>query len=110
MTSQVHKLLFTKEQGAHGALVFPGRGGVKITAISKTFDHVVKSLGLNDEVVDRRQKVLFHTLRHTHASWLVMEDVDLYTVQKIMGHSTLAMTQRYSHLAPGKLKQATQIF
>ena len=39
-----------------------------------------------------------------------MEGVDLYTVQKIMGHSTLAMTQRYAHLAPGKFKQATQIF
>jgi len=42
----------------------------------------------------------FHTLRHTAASWLVMEGVDLYTVGKIFGHKTPRMTQRYAHLSP----------
>ena len=42
----------------------------------------------------------WHCLRHTFASRLVMAGVDLRTVQNLMGHKTIAMTVRYSHLAP----------
>jgi site-specific recombinase XerD len=42
----------------------------------------------------------WHDLRHTFASRLVMAGVDLRTVQQLMGHKTIQMTVRYSHLAP----------
>lgn len=42
----------------------------------------------------------FHTLRHTAASYLVMEGADLYAVGQILGHKTPRMTQRYAHLSP----------
>ena len=42
----------------------------------------------------------FHTLRHTAASWLVQQGVDLYAVGQILGHKTARMTQRYAHLSP----------
>jgi site-specific recombinase XerD len=48
--------------------------------------------------------VTWHTLRHTFASRLVMEGVNLKTVQGLMGHKTIAMTARYAHLAPGYLE------
>jgi integrase len=50
--------------------------------------------------------VTWHTLRHTFASRLAMAGVDLKTAQELIGHKTLAMTARYSHLSPGHLKAA----
>lgn len=41
-----------------------------------------------------------HTMRHTAASWLVQDGVDLYRVQALLGHESFATTQRYAHLAP----------
>ena len=57
---------------------------------------------------DTRDKVVFHTLRHTYASWLVQNGVDLYTVKELMGHSTLPMTERYAHLSKENLKNAVK--
>jgi integrase len=42
----------------------------------------------------------WHCLRHSFASRLVMTGASLRTVQELMGHKTIAMTCRYSHLAP----------
>ena len=40
----------------------------------------------------------FHDLRHTFASWFVQDGGDLYRLSRILGHTTLQMTSRYSHL------------
>lgn len=48
----------------------------------------------------------FHSLRHTAASWLVMQGVDLYAVGQLLGHKTPRMTQRYAHLSPQYLAGA----
>lgn len=42
----------------------------------------------------------WHCNRHTFASRLVMAGVDIYTVGSLLGHKSLSMTMRYSHLAP----------
>ncbi len=95
---------------AHNDLVFPGRGGVKIQAKSAAFQRAVERLGLNMGVSDDRQKVVFHTLRHTFASWMVQAGVDLYRVKELMGHSDFKMTSRYAHLAPDSLQAAVKTF
>jgi integrase len=48
----------------------------------------------------------WHTLRHTFASQLVMSGASLPVVQSLMGHSTITMTMRYTHLAPSTLRSA----
>jgi integrase len=42
----------------------------------------------------------FHVLRHTFASWALMAGVPIEVVAKAMGHSSIAVTRRYGHLAP----------
>ena len=86
--------------------VFKSRDGGRVKSLSKTFERTVKALGLNDKVTNSQQKLVFYSNRHTYASWLVMEGNDLYTVQKLMKHSSIQMTQRYAHLAPGYLEKA----
>ncbi|RUA17837.1 MAG: hypothetical protein DSY55_01355 [Clostridia bacterium] len=61
---------------------------------------------MDDGITDPRQKFVFHSLRHTCASWLVMSGVDLYVVKEILGHASITMTERYSHLRPGHLRSA----
>jgi integrase len=106
ITQDVIEMLNLKKRGLPDELVFPGRGGVKIIQISDAFDRAVDVVGLNLGVTDKRMKVVFHTLRHTYASWLVERGESLYTVKELMGHSTLAMTERYSHIGNNTLKNA----
>jgi site-specific recombinase XerD len=44
-----------------------------------------------------------HILRHTFCSHLAMQGASMRGVQELVGHQSLAMTQRYSHLSPASL-------
>jgi len=81
---------------------------LKITEVSNAFQRVVDRLGFNDGVTDRRQKVVFHTLRHSFASWLAIQGTPLYTIAKLMGHKSIAMSERYSHLSPDHKRDAVR--
>jgi integrase len=51
-------------------------------------------------------KISFHSLRHTFASWLVQSGVGIYEVQKLLGHSSISVTQVYAHLSENELHSA----
>jgi integrase len=51
----------------------------------------------------------FHDLRHTFATRLVQAGVDLYQVQRLLGHQSPVMTQRYEHHSPDSLRGGVEI-
>lgn len=110
MTDIVYGIFKSKDMGSPSDLIFKSIKGVKIKEVSNAFSKAVDSLGLNDGIEDPRQKLYFHSLRHTYASWLVQKGVSLYTVKELLGHSTLAMTERYAHLANETFKNAIRVF
>ena len=81
--------------------VFPGRNGGRLTDIKTSFLTAREKAGLDD--------VTLHTCRHTLASHLVMAGVDLMTVKELLGHKSLKMTERYSHLFPNHKANAVRV-
>jgi integrase len=74
--------------------------GKAIASVKRAFDRARREANLKD--------VRFHDLRHTFASRLVQDGVPLYDVMHMMGHKSLAMVQRYAHLAPDYQDRAVQ--
>lgn len=97
------KAIISKYIAPYPSLVFKRQSQSSVEPIkqvSKTFFRSVEACQLNYGITDRRERVVFHTLRHTFASWLVLEGTPLATVSRLMGHGSIKMTMRYAHLAP----------
>lgn len=108
MTDTVKKLVGAMKRKDPDDFVFTRKENEQLTGAPKGFFCVLKKMGLNDGISDSRQKVCFHTLRHTFASWHVEAGTDLYTLKELLGHSVLAMTERYSHLGQNALQNAVK--
>lgn len=103
MTTRVTELLrFMRETG----LVFPNTAGGVQKSVPSSFIRAVADSGLNSDVRNKKMRVSFYTLRHTFASRLVQAGVDIYRIQRLLGHSTIDMTQRYSKLTQDNLRDA----
>lgn len=87
--------------------VFADQYGVKVR-ISKTFERVIDDLGWNCGITDRRQRITFHTLRHTHASLLAIQGESLITIAEALGHKSLQMVKRYAHLSDTTRREAAE--
>jgi len=72
--------------------------GKPLGSIKNAFNRAVLKAGIKD--------FSMHSCRHTFASQLVRNGVDLYVVQKLLGHSTSKLTQRYAHLKDDMLSDA----
>jgi len=110
MTDQVIKMLQGRGKRENSDLIFSDHHGLRLKNynISRELKIATDSLKLNAGISDERDKVVFHSLRHTFCSWLVEEGVDLYTVGQLAGHKTPSMAARYSHLGDGILQNAVR--
>ena len=100
MTTDVRNIMLRRKPENLGDLIFRNRQGQQITEVSRTFDRVVDELGFNKGITDNRQKVVFHTCRHTFASNLAIQGTPLHVIAELTGHRQISMVQRYSHLSP----------
>ena len=108
MTASVKTMIEAMKRREPNDYVFTRGSKKPLKDTPVIFAEVVKELDLNNGITDPRQKVCFHTCRHSFASWHVTAGTDLYTVKELLGHSVIAMTERYSHLAPGTLQNAAR--
>ena len=71
------------------------------TRLFKAFDRARKNAGMAD--------MRFHDLRHSFATRLVQNGVDIYKVQKLMRHKSPKMTQRYAHHCTESLRDGVEV-
>lgn len=76
------------------------KNGTPLTdrGVRKILNNIVKKTSL-------KQKVSPHMIRHTFATHLLKEGADLKTVQELLGHSSLAATQVYTHVTNEQLRK-----
>jgi integrase len=81
-------------------LVFPGRRPRSALHIKKAWRNALKRA----EIEDFR----FHDLRHTAASHLAMQGCTSLEIADVLGHKTLQMVKRYSHLSDGHTRRSLE--
>ena len=99
MNLEAHRIL-SALKGSPDAYVFPSDGGARLTTVKKSWGAVLE--------VAKIEGFRLHDLRHTFASRVKRGGADLYTVQRLLGHSSPFMTQRYAHLQPDDLRAAVE--
>ncbi len=81
--------------------VFCDSDGHRFYSVKRSFAGACRRAGIED--------FHFHDLRHTFASRLVMRGASIKAVQELLGHASLAMTMRYSHLSHDHLKDSVNL-
>jgi len=84
-----------------GDYIFTKRNGEIYNDVWVPLNKAMKQAGIED--------FHFHDLRHTFASNLVMNGVDLTTVKELLGHKSLEMTMKYAHLSPKHKAKAVHV-
>lgn len=90
-----------RKQSQEDGVVFPGKNGQKMGSLKTAWTGLMKRANIED--------FRLHDCRHDFASKLVMRGVDLYMVKELLGHSSITMTERYAHLAPGQKAKAVAL-
>lgn len=105
LNARVFELLVKKQprSGQHGRLAFTTSCGTKIGErnLMRAYYGALEKAGI--------ENFTFHDLRHTFATRLVQRGIDLYKVQRLLGHKTAAMTQRYAHHSSESLRDGVAV-
>jgi site-specific recombinase XerD len=82
--------------------LFPGRLPDRHLTISV----LERSCAIARDLAGLKRRFSTHSLRHTFATELLEAGVDLFSIQKILGHTSLCMTARYTHVRRNHLQEA----
>lgn len=88
-----------------GEILFFNSRGSEISRVG--FYKVLKKITFKAGIM---KDVSPHTLRHSFASHLLDNGVDLRVVQELLGHEDISTTQIYTHISKNKLKQVYEDF
>jgi integrase len=97
MSNTVYELLKSINIRDISGRVFP----LNVYALKDGFDRAVKKAGIKD--------FHFHDLRHTFATRLVQNGIDIYRVKELLGHKTITMTMRYAHHYSESLRHSVEV-
>jgi len=75
-----------------------GKKGMPFNDVRTSFENACTLAGI--------ENFRFHDLRHTAASHMAMAGIPLKIIGDVLGHRSIAMTERYAHLSPGFLRNA----
>jgi site-specific recombinase XerD len=100
MNQAVKSLLLYLRGRSTGEYVFCNNEGQKIRTFRRAFRNALKRAKIDN--------FRFHDLRHTFASHLVMNGIDLNTVKELLGHKKIEMTLRYSHVSQDHKTRAVE--
>ena len=90
MTDRVHAVLTRRFSEKSSKFIFSNRSGGAKQYNSKTLKKAFERAGIDGATA--------HTLRHTHASRLIQNGLNLYEIKEVLGHSDIKTTMRYAHL------------
>jgi len=93
------QVLMKARQVSDGTIVFDNGSGKPLTTVKNLFQRVREEAGLDD--------FRLHDLRHSFASFLASDGVSLPIIGRLLGHTQVATTSRYSHLLDEPLRLAT---
>ncbi|RMH07491.1 MAG: site-specific integrase [Nitrospirae bacterium] len=102
LNAKALEALYALRNRTSGEFVISKTDGSSYRNFQSQFHALVTRVGL------AHTGISIHTLRHTFASRLVMADPDLRTVQDLGGWASLAMVQRYAHVASANRVDAVQ--
>ena len=108
MTQTVRESLQDWLQDSQSHLVFPSKANKPFFNTGDVFRNVIAELGLNDNAKENKDRLVFHSLRHTFASHLAKQGYSEMMLAKLLGHRSTVMTRRYTHLMPGTQKAAAE--
>ncbi|HOD52358.1 MAG TPA: site-specific integrase [Candidatus Hydrogenedentes bacterium] len=94
MLGDSYEVLKAWRRQTPGEFVFPGDDGSPFTTVQKSWKTLIKKAQIKN--------FRFHDCRHDFASQLAMAGVDLYEICKLMGHSSVTVTEKYAHLCPAR--------
>lgn len=95
----LYEVLHDLKKSTDSDYVFPNpETGKPLKTVRRGFENACRRAGIKN--------MRFHDLRHTFGSRLIREGVDIVTVQNLLGHHSITITQRYTHTNSDQTRNA----